>query len=240
MSQNKLCYFVYLKYYVIAAADWYEDKEFWCLTGPHWFVCFVWCGFPHLVLWSAQVTLSFGFGGMEPSGVFLCQPAYALTRECVFLAGPRGLASVLASTDVHLLPSRVSCSYTVVTAAGCLVGKDTQHCSGMFRERISCQKVSISAEIFIKKRKSKLVNDRSRSPIRQWSVVSERCVCISWLLKCDFNFKGSILPLSFLLSFSACLCSFLPFPSFSTCLSYFCLKIFSQTSPSIYLAVNIV
>lgn len=154
MSQNKRYYFVYLKYYVIVAADWYEDKEFSCLLGgAHWFVCFMRCGFPHLALWSVQVTLAFGFEGMEPSGVFLCQPAYALTRQCVFLAAPWGLASALASTDVHLLPSRVSCSYTVVTAAGCLVGKDAQCCSGMFRERISCRKVSISAEIRIRKRK---------------------------------------------------------------------------------------
>lgn len=174
---------------------------------------------------------------MEPSGVFLHQPVCALTGQRVFLAAPWGLASVLASTDIHLLPSRVSCSYTVVTAAGRLVGKDAQCCFGMFRERVSCQKVSISAEICIKKRKSWLANDRSHSPIRQWSVVSEQCVCISCLLKCYFSSKGSILPLSFLLSFSACLCSFLLF--LRAC-HIFYLEIFSQTPPLVHLAVNTV
>lgn len=92
------------------------------------------------------------------------QPVHGLTGQCVLLAALWGLASVLASIEDHLLLSGASsCSCTVVTTTGHLVGKDAQCCTGMFGERISCQKDQYSCQDVYKERKGspsiRLAND---------------------------------------------------------------------------------
>lgn len=195
-----------------------QQTDTWYLMGAHWFVCFVRCGFPLLALWRAQVTLSFGFEGIRcfPMPACVCFNWTVCILSCSLRLG--------LCAGLYWRPSATQQGLLFLHSGHSSRTFSWKRCTELFwhvQGKNFLPKGQYFCRDIYKERKNRLVNDRSHSPIRQWSVVSERCVCISWLLKCYFSFKRSTLPLSFLLSFSACLCSFLPFPSFSTCLSYF-------------------
>lgn len=148
---------------------------------------------------------------------------YGLTGQGVLLTATWGPGSVLASIEDHLLLSRVfCCSYTMVTTTGHFVGKDTQCCTGMLGERISCQKTSIPAKICTKKEKAVLASG--------WQMIvnshqSLWGVCLHFLASnmASHMHCTSFLPClpTYLPAFPPFfLLSFLPFLSFSACLSF--------------------